>query len=301
MVRSEGSFESLTENNLYPNNILCFSNISGGSISMSNNWWGSTVAASIQSNISGLSGYSNFTPYRLFGPFKLLVPADIKAPAKIPQLLSSVSEETVKLQWNKSTTPDFVRYSIYRSQVPGTTNLTRNNVITNITDVNKTNFFDFPGEGTWYYTVTALDNYNFTNESWYSKVTNVTIVLTTEIAIIKEVDNITLNKVNIKPIPGATISYKIVYSNIGRWPAKNVVIYDKVTSIVSFFSNVPGSATNWIFEYSTNDNPDQSFDSSDYVTGNPVDKLKVKWIRWRKSVVGSDEDGLTLYYNVVIK
>ncbi len=302
IVRNNGDFSIFTKNNLYPNNNFSFSNISGGAIHLTNSWWGSTIASSIQSNIYGLSGYSNFTPYRLFGPFKIYPGADIISPEAIQNLISNISEATVKLRWNKSSASDFIRYSVYRSDTPGTTNLTRNNVITNISDINQTNYNDFPGNGTWYYTVTALDsNPVYTNESWYSTVTNATVFLTTVISIIKSVSKVTLQNSDASVIPGATITYKIVYSNKGNFSGENTIIYDRVPNNVSFFTSMLDTATNWIFEYSTNENPDQNYNSSDYNVGFPVNKSNINWIRWKKQYVWKNEDGLSLVYKVIIK
>ncbi len=292
----------LTKNNLIQNKNYAISNISGNPFKMTNNWWGTTIASSIQSNLYGITGYSNFIPYRLFGKFHLKTNSDITPPDRIQYLLSTVSEETVKLIWNKSTNSDFKRYSIYRSSEPGFTNLSRLNVITNIYDINITNYNDLPGEGTWYYSITSLDKYNiYTNESWYSHITNATIIYTTIIKIEKSISNITVNNIENRAIPGSSILFKINISNKGKWDGKNVIIYDKIMKNTIYATNLSGSATNWICEFSTNNTPLQSYISPDYTPAITFPKYKIKWIRWKKNLLFPYEDGIFLLYKSIIK
>ena len=237
MTFNSGSFITFTKNNLAPGNIRAFSNASGMKMKITNIWWGMTIASNIQKKICGQTGYSNFTPYRLWGPFDITPYADTDPPQRVAYLrLSLVSQSTVNLKWNKNTSPDFVRYHVYRSPVPGTTNLDKSCVITNIYNVSGTNINNCPGSGTWYYTITALDSkVNYTNECWYSFVTNAVIpVTTTAFSLHKSVSNILLNGVPSNPVPGAMIIYKIVYSNIGGTSGNNVILYDKLPAMSVF-------------------------------------------------------------------
>ena len=98
-----------------------------GATKYTNDWWGSTVASTIASKISNYTGYSNFTIYRLFGAFNIIPGADITPPNRVNNFTAKLSNGfMVNLQWNQSTAGDFARYSIYRSPLPGTTNLYRN-------------------------------------------------------------------------------------------------------------------------------------------------------------------------------
>ncbi|MDD5067614.1 MAG: right-handed parallel beta-helix repeat-containing protein, partial [bacterium] len=296
-----GSFNRIEKNNLHNNNRYSFSNTSGNSVRITNNWWGSTVASNIRNRISGIAEYSDFTRYRLYGPFDIVREADTTPPDRINGLMCMVSSETVKLSWNKCLDGGFTRYSVYCSPLPGTTNLQRNLVVSNLYDVNRTNLMDRPGNGTWYYTVTALDNkYIFTNECWYSRMTNAAIYLFTAFSVAKSISNITLNSSPAVSIPGSTITYKISYSNIGFTTGQNTVIYDNLSSRVTFKTDVPGTASGWSFEYSTNVIPDQAYSSCSYISNCPAEKNKVRWIRWKKNRVDTYEDGCSFCYQVII-
>ncbi|MDD5067512.1 MAG: PQQ-binding-like beta-propeller repeat protein [bacterium] len=297
-----GGFKDFSRNNLAWNRICSFSNASGAAVRITNNWWGSTLATNIRRNIFGMTGYSNFTPYRLFGAFDITAGADTDPPDRITGLMSLVSIETVKLSWNRSTNSDFQHYSIYRSRRPGTTNLSRSLAWTNISDVMATNCFDFPGNGMWYYTITALDKkYQYTNECWYSRMTNARVYITTVITVSKSISNIRLNSQPSVSIPGSTITYKITYSNRGSWNGDSVVVYDRISQYVTFYTEGIHSASGWGFEHSTDSSPDQGYDSADYIPGYPPDKNRIKWIRWKKETLFVNEDGVSLIYRTIIK
>jgi len=244
---------------------------------------------------------AGFTPYRLFGEFDITPGADTETPDIITGVHSYITNCKVKIVWNMSDAPDFARYSVYRSHISGTTNLTRSDVITNIYNRNITNYIDTPPNSgaILYYSVTALDNFIYTNESWYS--TQTVVTLKTAITIVKSVSNVILKNNSVPAIPGATITYKITYSNNGCFSANNVIIYDKVSKNEVYFTQGGGTATGWIFECSTDESPEQSYSSADYVSILPSDKSKIRWIRWKKPIVTPDEDGLFLLYKLIIK
>ena len=299
---ANGIFGQCSKNNLWPNYRYALSNIAGVPQKMTNNWWGSTLATNIQKKIYGLSGYSNFTPYRLFGLFDVKPNADTTPPSIINIISAVTNAGNIILNWNQSPAGDFVKYSIYRSPIPGTTNLSRNFIVTNIYSQNITSFTDHPGFGFWYYTITALDSSTpFTNESWYAKVTNAVINFTTTLSLLKSISNITLNAICRPAIPGATIIYKISYSNTGNTKAYYTSIYDKIIPYVTYNTQGYGNTFGWSFEYSTNNFPNQGYISSDYSFGNPINKNKVKWIRWIKNQISTNEKGLYLWYTIVIK
>ncbi len=149
--------------------------------------------------------------------------------------------------------------------------------------------------------VTNVSTVNGNNFDSVSDTNIINIISSAEISISKSISNIQLNGSSSKPIPGATIMYKIVYSNLSSIAGENVIIYDKILDKVTYYTDVLGTATGWTLEYSTNQNPSQLWNSGDYTNGVPIPKSDIKWIRWRKAVVSSDEDGKTLKYKVVIK
>jgi hypothetical protein len=303
IVYYSGDMLCIHKNNIYLNQCFNLSNVNLTAVKITNNWWGSTIASNIAKKMFNITDYSNFIPYRLFTTFDMTPGADTTPPDRVVNLTSQISNNKVKLKWNKVTNSDFVRYSIYRSSIPGITNLSRNNVITNIYNVNVTNIETELLSGIWYYTATALDNkFIYTNESWYSLVTPVTCPTTT-LKIYKSIYNVTLGGNPVFAIPGSTITYRIIFSNLGAVSGNKTIIYDKIFPQVTFSTAYLGSATNFLFQYSTNITPDQSYDSSDYITGNPPSsiKSKVKWIRWKKENVYPYEDGKDLFYKVIIK
>jgi len=120
------------------------------------------------------------------------------------------------------------------------------------------------------------------------------------LTISKSVSNITLVGNYTAPIPGATIEYKIAYTLITNLKtASNIIIYDKLPPYITYLTDYLGTATGWTIEYSTNTNPDQSYNSSDYTKVRPP-KDKIKWIRWKKPSSGTDENK-TLFYKAMIK
>lgn len=302
IVSESSPVQDCSRNNLFPNSRYGLSNTPAGNGRWTNNWWGSTIASNIRKRIFGVSHNSNFTPYRLYGPVDIAPFADADAPDRVSGLISLVSEATVKLSWNKCSSGDFARYSVYRSRFAGTTNLTRAQVITNIYDAGMTNLDNFPGNGRWVYTVTALDNKPvFTNESWYSLQTNAVVSLITVISLMKSISNVLLNNMPVVSIPGSTITYKIVYSNLGGYEGSEAVIYDRIGPYVTFSTDGGGTAPGWTFEHSTNPAPDQGYFSGDYYPGYSSDKGKIQWIRWRKEVLPASEDGLFLIYKTIIR
>jgi hypothetical protein len=76
--------------------------------------------------------------------------------------------------------------------------------------------------------------------------------------------------------------------------------YDKIPSQVILATNLNGSATNWQIQYSTNANPSQDYNSTQY-SNSYISKNNIKWVRWKKSNVSSTEGKCSVVYTVVIK
>lgn len=127
--------------------------------------------------------------------------------------------------------------------------------------------------------------------------TNTFVILSApDLVIIKTVDNIQLGSTNFS-WPGALILYKIMYSNQGDGYATNVVLFEKIPEHSTYYTNYLGAATTgWETQYAHIDNPDQSYGSTDYDS----DNTGVKWVRWRKTSIASDEDDRTIYLGVTI-
>ena len=64
--------------------------------------------------------------------------------------------------------------------------------------------------------------------------TNMIVPFSTYITITKSISNVQLKKTNVNPIPGATITYKITYSNYGVLSGNNVTIFDKIPNHLTF-------------------------------------------------------------------
>lgn len=123
----------------------------------------------------------------------------------------------------------------------------------------------------------------------------------TVIKITKSISNIRLSENPVKAIPGSTIRYHIIYSNTGLTWSENTIIYDSLPSFCTYYTNGGGTATGWTAEWSTNASPNQSYNSTDYTNKMPMSKDLIKWIRWKKLKVNTDEDGLYLCYEIIIK
>jgi len=133
------------------------------------------------------------------------------------------------------------------------------------------------------------------------------VVTTATLYISKSISNIILAGTPLsKPIPGSTVIYRISYSNLSAIGANNSVIYDALPKAGIYLTNFMGTATGWTVQFSTNNSPEQNYFSTDYsnwytMMSNLQWRTNLKWIRWLKPLVPSTEDGLTLYYKIIIK
>jgi len=117
--------------------------------------------------------------------------------------------------------------------------------------------------------------------------------------ISKSISNIKLGGNSSSAIPGATLIYKIKCSNAGISSGNNIIIYDRISTYVTYKTNSATSSSGWTIEWSTNENPNQSYISSYYTNIHPSCD-KIKWIRWKKVSVNVGEVGI-FSFAVIIK
>ncbi len=126
-------------------------------------------------------------------------------------------------------------------------------------------------------------------------------VATNKISINKTISEILLNGTASSPIPGSSILYSLTYSNTGNNVLENVIIMDKLPTHTIYQTQYNGTASGWACEWSTNTIPsDQSWSSTDFTPTIPS-KEQIKWVRWKKGSVATDEDNRTLFIKVIIK
>jgi hypothetical protein len=93
--------------------------------------------------------------------------------------------------------------------------------------------------------------------------------------------NITLNGSSSLLVPGATVSMKLTCSNISPVIATKPCIYVPINISNSILvSNSIVAPGGWIIEYSTNQYPNQAWDSIHYTT-NISFLEKTRWVRWK--------------------
>ncbi len=126
--------------------------------------------------------------------------------------------------------------------------------------------------------------------------TNITIRYGAGMSIFKTIASVQLPPLGNLLGPGALINYQVVYTNVGPLPASNVVIYDRIPANTTYYTNYLGTATGWTAQYAHIDDPDQSYGSTDYDST----ATNVRWFRWLKPVVATNERGLTLYLGVTV-
>ena len=141
-----------------------------------------------------------------------------------------------------------------------------------------------------------------TNECGKGFTTISNFIVYAAISVSKSISNITLGGIGInRPIPGATVIYKINYLNAGSINTNNFLIYDAMPINTKYKTNYMLPPTSdWTAQYSTNIViPDQSYSSPYYQTAIPQ-KDKVKWVRWKNPSISANESG-SLIYKVIIK
>lgn len=114
----------------------------------------------------------------------------------------------------------------------------------------------------------------------------------------KSVSNIQLSGIKTNAIPGTTIKYLILYSNMCNFTAESTIILERFPANTTYTSQSFGTATGWTAQWSTNTNPDQSWGSINYTNTIPS-KTSIKWVRWRKIQVSAAEKG-TIFFEIII-
>lgn len=160
---------AFTRKNIFNNSIQLYYSLSKN-LAYSNNYWGPLSAAQVRASLHNI-GVTNrtifFLPMRLSGPFQNGVNS-IPPPRVTVTKATQISRHNASISWTSSV--GAVRYNLYRSSDPSVSNISRSSGL--ILSTANTSYTDtVPGDGNWYYSVTALDNGGgtiFTNESWFS-------------------------------------------------------------------------------------------------------------------------------------
>ena len=124
---------------------------------------------------------------------------------------------------------------------------------------------------------------------------------TATLSLSKSISNIRLSGVLLtKPVPGATITYEVKYSNQGPAAANEVLIYDQLPSITGYYEMavIPG----WTNQFPTAAPPGQAYDSAVYsnAPAGPSFSSNIRWVRWKRPSLAAGQAG-TLIYRVIIK
>lgn len=133
------------------------------------------------------------------------------------------------------------------------------------------------------------------------RITLVLPEIDTVIAVRKTITNITLAGLPSTARPGATIWLKLSFTNTGTTTGNKSMLIDYIPTNTTYRTNQSGSATNWIQQWSTNLNPDQSYESPMYSSSITWPKERIRWVRWKKEKVHIYEDGLSIRYSIIIK
>ena len=122
------------------------------------------------------------------------------------------------------------------------------------------------------------------------------------LGISKSISGITRKSIATNPIPGATVSYLISYSNYGTGSGNSTTIFDALPfNNITFYSAYQGTASNWTNQYSTNQHPNQAYNSVNYTNYySAATKLHIKWVRFKKPVIAASEKG-TFFIQLIIK
>lgn len=165
-----------------------------------------------------------------------------------------------------------------------------------VTNTNANYFYDIVttnfGSGTYKFYTLAYDTFNVRSSQTN---TNITFRTGADMSIYKSVSSIQLMSTNLLQ-PGALITYQLLYTNTGPLTGSNVVIYDRIPDHTTYYTNYPGTATGWTVQFAHVENPDQSYESTDY----DLNPASVTWFRWIKEAVGTAESGSTLFLGVTV-
>jgi parallel beta-helix repeat protein len=92
-----------------------------------------------------------------------------------------------------------------------------------------------------------------------------------------------------KPRPGSLVEYRVQAGNRAGGPADNVMIYNRFSTNFSYHSNSLSMVSGWTAQFSTNLDPDPSWDSGDFCSVCPPALNNVKIIRWKKASLNNLE------------
>ncbi|MFB6345076.1 MAG: right-handed parallel beta-helix repeat-containing protein, partial [bacterium] len=175
---SGGRRHVIEKNNIRPSVLNSDSglvNSSGNIHKISYNYWNSTNRSIIDKSVD--DPINQFKPFRL-GAVDTGVGADTIAPDTTDIVSVSAGDGTAAIAWNEVTTDengnslnDFGKYRIYRDTSPLLTDWKDSaTIITTIADRTDTKHLDstVSNSDTYYYRVTAVDNANLENESFFS-------------------------------------------------------------------------------------------------------------------------------------
>lgn len=101
-------------------------------------------------------------------------------------------------------------------------------------------------------------------------------------------------------VPGATIQYRIDWSNTGSGAGSNVTIYDQIdTASTTFVSYDTTASPGWLAQWGGAAADDFSIGSADFTSGNPGTVTNVRWIRFTNVTVAGATSG-NIFYRVTI-
>jgi uncharacterized repeat protein (TIGR01451 family) len=151
-------------------------------------------------------------------------------------------------------------------------------IVTNEADITGNNFN--PGTDTNYIVIAVVSNSN------------------TIISITKSISNVMLGGTPLTSIiPGATVTYKLYYTNVGPGNAVNYIIYDQLPLGTKYMDM---STNGWTPQFTYSATPDQSWGSTDYSNTPPASPSSVQSIRWLNASIPAGASGF-FTYEVIIK
>jgi hypothetical protein len=163
MISAPGS--DVIKKNNFQQNITNLYNIFGTPQNVSSNWWGGPTLSSYRTKAFNNGSWSNAQPWRLSSAFDLTPGADVDAP-ETPVVVALIISNSIRLNWTPSVSPDISRYNIYSvPTVKAYTNTTHADVLYSTALTSYKPVLPF---GDYVFHLTALDDKNVTNESFYS-------------------------------------------------------------------------------------------------------------------------------------
>ncbi|GEM_PF-4959524 len=116
----------------------------------------------------------------------------------------------------------------------------------------------------------------------------------------KSYSNTTLGGLVSPSVPGATVRMNIRATNVGGTSLSKTILYDQISSNVTYSTNSIVLGTGWSVEYSTNQIPDQFWSSGNYSASLLWPKSSVRWIRWKHDSFPSG-GRVSIFYDIIIR